>query len=196
LIALPAIGRGSAAAIADVIEFGHWRWPHRLQGDANPARVLSSIPTVGPGLALRFHTELHIEKLDDLKRAVHDGRLGRMRGIGDKHWHAIRDALVVRRRLSSQAAQVVPEDLHAEQLSLRSSDMLLSIDAEYRTKADLNYLPTIAPIRFNPTRAHRLPILHAERNGRDFTALFSNTARAHELWHTDDWVVISADEGR
>ena len=35
-----------------------------------------------------------------------------------------------------------------------------------------------------------LPILHAEREGWHFTALFSNTARAHELGRTDDWVVI------
>ena len=61
-------------------------------------------------------------------------------------------------------------------------------------KADLNQLPTIAPRRFNPTRAHWLPVLHTERDGRHFTAMFSNTARAHQLGHIDDWVVISADD--
>ncbi len=35
-----------------------------------------------------------------------------------------------------------------------------------------------------------MPILHAEREGWHFTALFSNTARAHDLGRTHDWVVI------
>ena len=35
-----------------------------------------------------------------------------------------------------------------------------------------------------------LPILHTERGDWHFTALFSNTARAHELGRSRDWVVI------
>jgi hypothetical protein len=31
---------------------------------------------------------------------------------------------------------------------------------------------------------------HVERDGWAFTALFSNTARAHALGTTDDWVVL------
>ena len=33
-------------------------------------------------------------------------------------------------------------------------------------------------------------MLHSERDGWSFTALYSNTARAHELGRTRDWVVI------
>jgi DNA polymerase (family X) len=32
--------------------------------------------------------------------------------------------------------------------------------------------------------------MHAKREGWDFTVLFSNTAQAHKLEKTDDWVVI------
>lgn len=193
LIAVPTIGRSLASAIADVIEFGHWRWLERLEGDGDPERILASIPTIGPAFAHRLHTELHIDTLDELERTVYDGRLGRMRGVGDKRWHAIRDALLARRR----AREVPPQDLgaddHAAHERPPTADVLLSIDAEYRTKADLDELPKIAPRRFNPTRAHWLPVLHTEREGRHFTAMFSNTARAHELGRIDDWVVISAD---
>lgn len=194
LIALPTIGRALASAIADVVEFGHWRWLDRLQGDVDPERILASIPTVGPALAHRLHHELHVESLDDLERAVYDGRLGRMRGVGDKRWHAIRDALLARRRSRQTLADAANEEADQQQPSVPSSDVVLSIDAEYRTKADLNQLPTIAPIRFNPTRAHWLPVLHTERDGQHYTAMFSNTARAHELGHTDDWVVVSVDD--
>jgi aromatic ring-cleaving dioxygenase len=193
LIALPTIGRALASAIADVIEFGHWRWLERLEGDGDPERILASIPTVGPSLAHRLHTELHIDTLDELERAVYDGRLGRMRGVGDKRWHAIRDALLVRRRSREVPTGALGADDHAAHACAPTTGVLLNIDAEYRTKADLNQLPTIAPRRFNPTRAHWLPVLHTEREGRHFTAMFSNTARAHQFGHIDDWVVISAD---
>ena len=33
-------------------------------------------------------------------------------------------------------------------------------------------------------------MLHEDRGGWSFTALFSNTARAHDLGMTRDWVVI------
>ncbi len=193
LIALPTIGRALASAIADVVEFGHWRWLDRLQGDVDPERVLASIPTVGPALAHRLHVEMHVESLDDLERAVYDGRLGRMRGMGDKRWHAIRDALHARRLQRSMPAHDAAEEQPTAGPSRPTSDVVLSIDDEYRTKADLNQLATIAPRRFNPTRAHWLPVLHTEREGQHFTAMFSNTARAHELGHIDDWVVVSVD---
>jgi hypothetical protein len=52
-------------------------------------------------------------------------------------------------------------------------------------------LPTIAPKRFNPAGKAWLSILHTQRGDFQFTVLFSNTARAHELGRTRDWVVIS-----
>ena len=52
----------------------------------------------------------------------------------------------------------------------------------------------IAPRRFNPTGDAWLPVLHTEREGRHYTALYSNTARAHELGTTHDWVVIYCDD--
>lgn len=68
---------------------------------------------------------------------------------------------------------------------------ILEVDAEYRRKAAAGELPRIAPRRFNPKHEEWLPLLHAERGGRHWTARFSNTARVHELGRTGDWVVIS-----
>ena len=42
-------------------------------------------------------------------------------------------------------------------------------------------LTTIAPRRFNPEGKSWLPVMHTRRGAWHFTALFSNTARAHEL---------------
>jgi hypothetical protein len=67
---------------------------------------------------------------------------------------------------------------------------VLAVDREYREKAAQQSLPTIAPKRFNPTGESWLPVLHASRDGWNYTALFSNTAQAHQLARTSDWVVI------
>ena len=72
---------------------------------------------------------------------------------------------------------------------------LLDIDREYRRKAAAGELPLIAPRRFNPAGDSWLPVLHARRGPRRYTALFSNTANAHRWGRTRDWVVIySRDE--
>jgi len=55
-------------------------------------------------------------------------------------------------------------------------------------------LRTIVPRKFNPEGESWLPVLHTERGRWVFTALFSNTARAHELGRTRDWVVIYHDD--
>jgi len=64
-----------------------------------------------------------------------------------------------------------------------------------REKAAAGKLPTIAPKRFNPKGEAWLPVLHARRGGWHFTALYSNTATAHRLGRTRDWVVIYFYDG-
>jgi putative hydrolase len=71
----------------------------------------------------------------------------------------------------------------------------LELDREYREKAQAGKLRLIAPRRFNPSGEAWLPVLHTRRGLRECTALYSNTARAHELGMTHDWVVIYCDDG-
>jgi hypothetical protein len=71
-----------------------------------------------------------------------------------------------------------------------SVELLLDIDREYRDKAKAGTLRRIAPRRMNPEGKAWLPVLHTRHGPWHFTALFSNTERAHELHRTYDWVVI------
>lgn len=71
-----------------------------------------------------------------------------------------------------------------------SPALLLEVDAEYRRRAATGALPRVAPRRHNPSRAAWLPVLHTRRGPWAFTALFSNTDRAHDLHRTADWVVL------
>ena len=48
----------------------------------------------------------------------------------------------------------------------------------------------ISPKRLNPEGKAWLPVMHVTKQGWHFTALFSNTALAHQLNRTQDWVVI------
>ncbi len=74
-------------------------------------------------------------------------------------------------------------------------EVLLDIDREYRTRASAGRLALIAPKRHNPEGKAWLPVLHTRHGDWHFTALFSNTARAHELGRNRDWVVIYFYDG-
>ena len=183
---LPGIGQTLARSIRDMVRFGYSPMLQRLRGDADPIRLLASVPGIGRRLAARLHDELHLETLEELEAAAHDGRLERLAGFGPKRLAGIRAVLAerlgrVRRAPSDSAVPSVSE--------------LLSVDREYREAAAEGRLPTIAPRRFNPERRRWLPILHRTRRGRQYTALFSNTAQAHRLGRINDWVVIYCDGG-
>jgi putative hydrolase len=68
------------------------------------------------------------------------------------------------------------------------------VDREYRNKAATGQLRLIAPRRFNPTGVAWLPVLHTRRGTHQYTALYSNTARAHRAGTTKDWVVLYYDD--
>jgi hypothetical protein len=72
--------------------------------------------------------------------------------------------------------------------------LLLDIDREYREKAASGVLRRIAPRSYNPDHKPWLPVLHTRFGPWRFTALYSNTSRAHELHRTHDWVVIHLDD--
>ena len=197
LMELPGIGHSLAHAIRQLLQTGTLPLLERLRGDHAPERILRTVPFLGRELSRRIHEQLGIETLAELERAAWDGRLAQVPGMGRKRVEAIRDSLAGRfRRRPSLPTRSVTE---------RESDFppvaeLLDIDEQYRQLAELDRLPKIAPRRFNPEGKAWLPILHTHRGARHYTALFSNTARAHELGTTRDWVVIyrddSADHGQ
>ena len=72
--------------------------------------------------------------------------------------------------------------------------LLLDVDREYREKAASGVLPKIAPRRYNPEHEAWLPVLHTRFGPWRFTALYSNTERAHDLHRTHDWVAVFAHD--
>ena len=161
----------------------------RLRGDVNAEKLFETVVGIGPRLAHRIHEQLEIESLADLEVSAHDGRLATVEGMGRQRVRLVRETLAGRFRSSPQ----VRFQAHAN-LEQPSVEELLDIDEEYRRKAKQDRLTRIAPRRFNPTNTAWLPILHTHRDDRHYTALFSNTARAHKLEMTNDWIVIYRDD--
>jgi hypothetical protein len=186
LQALPSVGAGISSAIAEMLITGRWSLLERLRGSAEPEALLRAVPGIGRALARIIHDALHVDTLEALEIAAHDGRLERLRGVGARRAAAIRASLASLLGRQPRAAASEP---------LPSVALLLDVDREYRAKAASGELVLIAPRRFNPGRKAWLPVLHTRRGAWHFTALFSNTALAHQLGRTRDWVVLYYYDG-
>jgi hypothetical protein len=183
LIALPNVGKGIATAISEIVATGCWAQLERLRGSLDPVHLFQTVPGIGPGLASRIHDELHIDTLEALENAAYNGSLNTIKGIGDRRITALRASLASMlgraRREVSQPTAGGP-----------GVALLLQIDCLYLEKSIVGELPLITPKRFNPEGVAWLPVLHEEKGGWHFTAMYSNTARAHQLDRTRDWVII------
>ncbi len=191
LDALPAIGPGIAAAIGEILLRGRWARLDRLRGDADAQTLFRTIPGVGPQLAQRMHELLGIDTLEALELAAHDGRLARLPRFGARRAAAIGAALT---RLLDRQRRLRPPARPVPAAEPPQLEWLLDVDREYREGAVAGRLPKIAPRRFNPSGEAWLPVLHTQRGDWHFTALYSNTERAHELGRVRDWVVIYGED--
>jgi putative hydrolase len=188
---LPGIGVSLARSIHTLVLTGRLPMLDRLRGELDSITLLTSIPGIGPTLAGRLHDDLHIETLEQLEAAAHDGRLTDIEGVGPKKLQGIIESLAarlgrVRKPFSLEGSR------RGEAVSVEE---LLDVDREYREGARTGRLRTIAPRRFNPKREAWLPILHTQRGSRHYTAMYSNSPLAHQLKKTRDWVILYDDDG-
>jgi len=190
LDALPEIGKTLASVIAELVRTGRSSLLERLAGQVSPEDRFTTVAGIGEELARRVHAELGIESLEELELAAHDGRLARVPGFGVRRVRGVQQALagILGREAARRGKRLEP--VRAPHEELPSVALLLDVDREYRSRSAAGELRRIAPRRFNPNGEAWLPVLHTERGPWHFTALFSNTARAHELGTTHDWVVI------
>lgn len=203
---IPGIGSSLASAAEELAHTGRLGLLERLEGQVSPEDLFTTIPGVGEVLAARIHDTLGIETLEELEQAASDGSLARVPGIGPRRRKAIRDILASvmvrsarrrRRRARFREESVPPAREKEGPGAWVRPDVatLLVVDAEYRRGAADGSLRRLRPKRFNPTAEAWLPVYHTELDGWWFTALYSNTRRAHELGRTRDWVVIFYEAG-
>lgn len=190
---LPAIGRSIARALQQLIRGGRWPLLERLNGNDAIEQAFASVPNIGPVFAKRIHDQLHIETLAELQAAAWDGRLEKVPGMGEKRLRAVRESLAGRGRF--QNPLVTEPDEH-DVTNVVPIAEILDVDDQYLFEVKNGTLPKVSPKNNNPTQEAWLPILHTERGDRHYTALFSNTAHAHELGMHTDWVVIYLEDHR
>jgi putative hydrolase len=183
---LPGIGDSLAHSIYTLATSGRLPMLEQLRGESDPVALLASVPGIGKVLATRLHHDLGIDTLEDLEAAAYDSRLSDIAGFGKKRLKAIRDSLAARLGRVRRRGEWAPPDETA-------IEELLDVDREYREKVAAGTLQQIAPQRFNPSDEAWLPVLHTQRGARHYTALFSNTTRAHQMGMTRDWVVLYYD---
>lgn len=181
---VPGVGKAISGVIAELLRSGRSRLLRDLEGDLDPVGLFSRIPGLSETLARRVVDELGVRSLEELEQAAHDGRLRQVEGFGSKRVQGVREVLAARLSRGGTAAAA------ARVAGAPPLGLLLEVDARYREQAERGELRKIAPRRFNPEEEAWLPILETEREGWEFTVLFSNTAQAHARGKTRDWVVI------
>ncbi len=184
LVALPGIGEGIARSIYEYVALGRMSRLESLKGGHDPVALFEAIPGIGPKLAHRIIEHLHIDSLEALEVAAHNQRLEKIPGF------SARKVAMVQAWLAQVLGRQRPRPQPHEPFTEPSVQLILQVDQQYRQKASAAELPTIVPKRFNPEGKAWLPVMHVTKQGWHFTALFSNTARAHQLNRTQDWVVI------
>lgn len=186
LDAIPGVGRSIGRTIMQLLETGRWPYLEHLRGSADPIQLLRTIPGIGPVLAARISDTLHVSTLEQLEMAAEQGRLDEVQGFG------ARRAKMLRANLNAVLSRIPRPGQRSDQEPPVA--ILLDVDRQYREHVD--DLPKIAPRRFNPSGVAWLPILHTQRANWAFTALYSNSARAHELGRQRDWVVVAFSSER
>jgi len=92
---LAGIGKGTAERIVAYLDTGHIDVLDKLQEklpDGLPA--LLEIPGMGPKKVAQVHRELGVASMDDLKRAINDGKLEQLDGLGAASVKKIKQGIV------------------------------------------------------------------------------------------------------
>ncbi|MEL6159745.1 MAG: helix-hairpin-helix domain-containing protein [Cyanobacteria bacterium J06627_32] len=201
---LPYIGKGLASAIKELATTGQFTLLEQLHIDVSPEDLFTTVPGIGQVLARRIYRGLGIDTLEGLEQAAHDGILARMPGFGPGRIALVRAALAtLLNRPSQQISQPRQAPITRTQQGTQTGsvkpvtaggappvDLLLAVDTQYRYLARAGQLRMVNPKRFNPEGRRWLPVMQLSKGGWTFNALYSNTARAHALGKTDDWVVV------
>ncbi|MEL6601954.1 MAG: helix-hairpin-helix domain-containing protein [Cyanobacteria bacterium J06614_10] len=209
---LPYIGKGLASAIQELATTGQFTLLEQLHIDVSPEDLFTTVPGIGQVLARRIYRGLGIDTLAGLEQAAHDGILTQMPGFGPGRMAIVRTALatMLNRPARSSSNQSSKQNRQLQQVPIPypqpeaqpvaipaatssnapSVDLLLAVDTQYRYLASAGQLRMVKPKRFNPEGKRWLPIMQLSKGGWAFNALYSNTARAHALGKTDDWVVV------
>ena len=217
---LPHIGKRLAQSIQELAQTGELALLERLLIEVSPEDLFTTVPGIGQVLARRIYRGLGIDSLEALEQAAYDGTLAALPGFGRSRLQMVRDGISAilgraayrQQKLRRWQPTITPRKSQrppiqptvvaqsapvpsADSKAAPSVELLLAVDRQYRELATAGQLRRVTPKRFNPEHRRWLPVMQLKQGGWDFNVLYSNTARAHELGKTHDWVVIYYERG-
>ncbi len=82
---IPGVGEAIAKKISELLSTGRLDVYEKLRSEfPDGIRSLMDVPGVGPRIAARAHQELGVNSIDDLEKAIVDGRFASLQGLGEK----------------------------------------------------------------------------------------------------------------
>ena len=94
LTTIGSIGKDLAGKITELVQTGELKFLSELKEEVSPElEALIKIPGLGPKRVQMLHEKLHVNSLEDLKKAVENGSLETLHGFGPKLLAAITKAL-------------------------------------------------------------------------------------------------------
>jgi DNA polymerase (family X) len=105
---LPGVGKAITEKVDEMMRTGHLRFYDRLSAEIPPALItLTQIPHVGPKTAMLLYQKLGIQGLADLEKALDDGRIFQVPGIGAKSAETIREGIEAVQRRSAEKRELL-----------------------------------------------------------------------------------------
>lgn len=82
---IPGVGEAIGAKLTELITTGHLKYYEKLRDEFPPGiDTFLNIPGIGPRTALLLTHELQITTIEDLDKAIAEGRVAGLRGMGEK----------------------------------------------------------------------------------------------------------------
>ncbi|HEX9988832.1 MAG TPA: DNA polymerase/3'-5' exonuclease PolX [Chloroflexia bacterium] len=105
---LPGVGKAITEKVDEMMTTGRLRFYDRLQAEVPPSLIaLVDIPHLGPKTAMLIYKTLGIQGIADLEKAIADGRIYRVPGLGKKTVVNIQEGIEALQRRSADKRELL-----------------------------------------------------------------------------------------
>ncbi|HST05049.1 MAG TPA: DNA polymerase/3'-5' exonuclease PolX [Chloroflexia bacterium] len=154
---LQGVGKAISDKVDELMTTGQLRFYDKLRTEVPPSLIaVTEIPHVGPKKAMHLYKTLGIEGLDDLQKAIDDGRLLTVPGFGPKTVEMIKEGLdTVRKRsfekrdllgVALPIARGIIAEMRARCKTLDKLEVAGSIRRWKSTVGDMDFLATASDV--------------------------------------------------
>lgn len=105
---LPGVGKAITEKVHELMTTGKLRFYDRLQSEVPPSLIaLVEIPHLGPKTAMLLYKQLGIGGIADLQKAIDDGRIYSVQGLGQKTVENIQEGIAAIQRRSAEKRELL-----------------------------------------------------------------------------------------